>query len=188
MPFRGEYYELCRAERATRARPDLPGARPRVPVPGRALHPHDRRRRGGGPERGARLRARGLLARHDVRPGDLLEHAGLRRLLAAWRASTGGWAPARCTARRARPPSCAALQQLVPDIRSADLERGGAGVRAQAVAPDGTLVDDFKISVTPGAVHVVNAPSPAATASLAIGRHVAGVAARDRASGGLGAA
>ena len=50
-------------------------------------------------------------------------------------------------------------------------------MRAQAVSPDGSLVDDFKISVTPGAVHVVNAPSPAATASLAIGRHVAGVAA-----------
>jgi L-2-hydroxyglutarate oxidase LhgO len=69
------------------------------------------------------------------------------------------------------------LQKLVPDIQAGDLEPGGAGVRAQAVAPDGSLVDDFKISVTPGAVHVVNAPSPAATASLAIGRHVAGVAA-----------
>jgi L-2-hydroxyglutarate oxidase LhgO len=76
------------------------------------------------------------------------------------------------------------LQKLVPDIRSGDLERGGAGVRAQAVAPDGSLVDDFKISVTPGAVHVVNAPSPAATASLAIGRHVAGVAAETFGLGG----
>jgi L-2-hydroxyglutarate oxidase LhgO len=69
------------------------------------------------------------------------------------------------------------LQKLVPRIARGDLERGGAGVRAQAVAPDGSLVDDFKISVTPGAVHVVNAPSPAATASLAIGRHVAALAA-----------
>ena len=69
------------------------------------------------------------------------------------------------------------LQKLVPDIQIGDLECGGAGVRAQAVSPDGGLVDDFKISVTPGAVHVVNAPSPAATASLAIGRHVAGLAA-----------
>jgi L-2-hydroxyglutarate oxidase LhgO len=69
------------------------------------------------------------------------------------------------------------LQKLVPDIQASDLERGGAGVRAQAVAPDGALIDDFKISVTAGAVHVVNAPSPGATASLAIGRHVAGVAA-----------
>ena len=50
-------------------------------------------------------------------------------------------------------------------------------MRAQAVSPDGSLVDDFKISVTAGAVHVVNAPSPGATASLAIGRHIAGLAA-----------
>jgi L-2-hydroxyglutarate oxidase len=69
------------------------------------------------------------------------------------------------------------LQKLVPDIREGDIERGGAGVRAQAVSPDGSLVDDFRISVTEGAVHVVNAPSPAATASLAIGRHIAALAA-----------
>jgi len=69
------------------------------------------------------------------------------------------------------------LQKLVPEIQEPDIERGGAGVRAQAVSPDGSLVDDFKISVTEGALHVVNAPSPAATASLAIGRHIAGLAA-----------
>jgi len=69
------------------------------------------------------------------------------------------------------------LQKLVPDVEADHIERGGAGVRAQAVAADGSLVDDFKINVTPGAVHVVNAPSPAATASIAIGRHIATIAA-----------
>ena len=69
------------------------------------------------------------------------------------------------------------LQRLVPEIRPGDIERGGAGVRAQAVAPDGALVDDFRITVAEGAIHVLNAPSPAATASLAIGRHIAGLAA-----------
>src|SRR6185503_4518738 len=69
------------------------------------------------------------------------------------------------------------LQKLVPEIQESDIGRGGAGVRAQAVGPDGSLVDDFKISVAAGAVHVVNAPSPAATASLAIGRHIAALAA-----------
>jgi L-2-hydroxyglutarate oxidase len=69
------------------------------------------------------------------------------------------------------------LQKLVPEIEDRDIGRGGAGVRAQAVSPDGSLVDDFKISITPGAVHVVNAPSPGATASIAIGRHIAGLAA-----------
>jgi L-2-hydroxyglutarate oxidase LhgO len=68
------------------------------------------------------------------------------------------------------------LRKLVPEIQPGDIARGGAGVRAQAVSPDGSLVDDFKISVTEGAIHVVNAPSPAATASLAIGRYIAGLA------------
>ncbi|MDR7422185.1 MAG: L-2-hydroxyglutarate oxidase, partial [Armatimonadota bacterium] len=71
-----------------------------------------------------------------------------------------------------------ALRRLVPDLRADDLERGGAGVRAQAVAPDGTLVDDFHIVSSERAIHVLNAPSPAATASLAIGRYLAAEAGR----------
>jgi L-2-hydroxyglutarate oxidase len=71
-----------------------------------------------------------------------------------------------------------ALRRLVPDLGSDDLTRGGAGVRAQAMTPDGTLVDDFRIVESPQAIHVLNAPSPAATASLAIGRHVADLAAK----------
>jgi L-2-hydroxyglutarate oxidase len=69
-----------------------------------------------------------------------------------------------------------ALQRLVPDVRAEDIHRGGAGVRAQAVAADGSLVDDFRIVADSDAIHVLNAPSPAATASLAIGRHVASLA------------
>lgn len=69
------------------------------------------------------------------------------------------------------------VRRLVPEVADRDLVRGGAGVRAQAVAPDGTLVDDFRIVMQPGAVHVLNAPSPAATASLAIGDYVAQLAA-----------
>jgi L-2-hydroxyglutarate oxidase len=66
-----------------------------------------------------------------------------------------------------------ALQRLVPDLRPEDVTRGGAGVRAQAIDTQGLLVDDFRIVEAPGAIHVINAPSPAATASLAIGRHIA---------------
>ena len=66
-----------------------------------------------------------------------------------------------------------ALQKLLPDIRAEDLEDGGAGVRAQALLPDGALVDDFKIIREGSAVHVLNAPSPAATASLSIGDQIA---------------
>jgi L-2-hydroxyglutarate oxidase LhgO len=72
----------------------------------------------------------------------------------------------------------AALQRLVPEIRPEDVTPGGAGVRAQALAPDGSMIDDFRIVDSDTAVHVLNAPSPGATASLAIGRHIAGVAAQ----------
>src|SRR5262249_17530115 len=70
-----------------------------------------------------------------------------------------------------------ALQRLVPDLRPDDVVRGGAGVRAQAVTREGSLVDDFRIVEAADAIHVLNAPSPAATASLAIGRHIATLAA-----------
>jgi L-2-hydroxyglutarate oxidase LhgO len=69
------------------------------------------------------------------------------------------------------------LQRLVPAIRPDDVTPGGAGVRAQAVGRDGSLVDDFAIAAAEGAIHVLNAPSPGATSSLAIGRHIAGLAA-----------
>ena len=68
---------------------------------------------------------------------------------------------------------CAALQKLVPEIRGSDLEFGGTGVRAQAILPDGTLVQDFNFVEGSNTLQVLNAPSPAATASLAIGQYIA---------------
>lgn len=68
---------------------------------------------------------------------------------------------------------CAALQKLVPEIQESDLAAGGAGVRAQAMHRDGTLVQDFEFATGRNALHVLNAPSPGATASLAIGGHIA---------------
>jgi L-2-hydroxyglutarate oxidase len=62
---------------------------------------------------------------------------------------------------------------LVPAVTAADVTRGGAGVRAQAVDRDGRLVDDFRIVTGERMVHVLNAPSPAATASLSIGQTIA---------------
>lgn len=70
---------------------------------------------------------------------------------------------------------CRALQRLVPEVRPEDLDTGGAGVRAQAMSPEGGLVQDFHLLVRERALHVLNAPSPAATACLAIGEHVAGL-------------
>jgi L-2-hydroxyglutarate oxidase len=66
-----------------------------------------------------------------------------------------------------------ALQKLVPEIQENDIQPGGAGVRAQALEPDGKLVDDFRIIEAHKMVHVLNAPSPAATASLSIGKTIA---------------
>jgi L-2-hydroxyglutarate oxidase len=60
----------------------------------------------------------------------------------------------------------------VPEIREEDLEPGGAGVRAQAMLPEGKLIEDFHFEEAQGILHVINAPSPAATASLAIGTKI----------------
>jgi len=72
-----------------------------------------------------------------------------------------------------------ALQRLLPEIENEDLKAGGAGVRAQALEPDGFLVDDFRIKEASNMVHILNAPSPAATASINIGKTIAAIAARN---------
>jgi len=68
---------------------------------------------------------------------------------------------------------CRSLNALVPDVRPEDLAPGGAGVRAQAIAPDGDIIQDFRFVKSERALHVLNAPSPGATASLAIGSEIA---------------
>ncbi|HEY7750856.1 MAG TPA: L-2-hydroxyglutarate oxidase [Ignavibacteriaceae bacterium] len=70
------------------------------------------------------------------------------------------------------------LQKLIPEINENDIEHGGSGVRAQALDPSGKLVDDFKIVEAERMIHVLNAPSPAATASISIGRTIADLAIR----------
>jgi len=67
------------------------------------------------------------------------------------------------------------LQKLVPELSSRDLSPGGSGVRAQMVGRNGRLVDDFMIAASRGMVHVLNVPSPAATASIVIGRKIVDV-------------
>lgn len=99
---------------------------------------------------------------------DTLRTAGLVRLAARYgRTGLAEWAAARSARLTLR-----AVRRLLPELEAGDLQPATAGIRAQALRPDGTLVDDFAFAESPHAVHVLNAPSPAATASLAIARHV----------------
>jgi L-2-hydroxyglutarate oxidase LhgO len=111
----------------------------------------------------------------NVRPRELaatLRFSGFRAMAAKyWK--TGAYEMYRSLSKGA---FVKALQRLVPAVRPEDVRPGGSGVRAQAVTADGALVDDFRIVQAADAVHVLNAPSPAATASLAIGRHIASIA------------
>ena len=70
-----------------------------------------------------------------------------------------------------------AARQLIPELTPADVEPGPAGIRAQALTPDGLLVDDFVVGSDGGVLHVRNTPSPGATSSLAIGETIADMAA-----------
>ena len=171
VPFRGEYY-LLRPERQHLVRNLIyPVPDPRLPF----LGVHFTRRIGGGVEAGPNAvlalsrvgYSKGIINPRDVL--DALLYPGLWRFLGKY--GRVCWDELRRSFSRRL--FCESLQKLVPEIREEDLQPGGSGVRAQALAPDGTLVDDFHFVEEPGALHVVNAPSPAATASLAIGEEIA---------------
>jgi L-2-hydroxyglutarate oxidase LhgO len=176
VPFRGEYWLLA-AERGDLVRHLI------YPVPDPAfpfLGVHFTRRIGGGIEAGPNAvlaLARETYERASFDARDAWSTAtwpGFWRMAARhWRA--GVTEQARSLSRRAFARACAAL---VPDVREEDLVPGGAGVRAQAVSRNGALVDDFAIREADRMVHVLNAPSPAATASLAIGEEIAARASR----------
>lgn len=172
VPFRGEYYRL-RQDRESLVRNLV------YPVPDPAfpfLGVHFTRRIGGGIEAGPNAvlaLAREGYAWSTWNPrelGQALLYPGLWRFLG--RHARTSWGELRRSLSRGR--FCASLQRLVPDLVEEDLVPGGAGVRAQAMLPSGELVQDFLLLTRPGAIHVLNAPSPAATASLAIGEHLAG--------------
>lgn len=171
IPFRGEYLRLVEARRDLVRGLIYPVPDPRLPF----LGVHFTRRVDGSVEAGPNAvlawRREGY-GRLDVSLGDSwssLSYPGFWRLARRfWRV---GWAEQRRSFSRRRFASD--LARLLPGIRPADLEPGGAGVRAQALARDGRLLDDFRILRGARAIHVLNAPSPAATAALAIGRQIA---------------
>ena len=176
VPFRGEYYEL--KPRAAHLCKHLiyPVPDPRLPFLGvhftRLIH-------GGvecGPNAVLALRREGYTW-CDISSRDLLE---LARFGGFWRMARRFWHTGiaevyRSLSRRA---FWKALRRLVPELSFHDLA-AARGVRAQAVRPDGGLVDDFFIRQAERMIHVLNAPSPAATASIAIGRTIAELAAKE---------
>ncbi|OLF04514.1 L-2-hydroxyglutarate oxidase [Actinophytocola xanthii] len=171
VPFRGEYFTL-RPEAAHLVRGLIyPVPDPTLPF----LGVHLTRMLDGsvhaGPNAVLALRREGYRWR-DVSWRDLAESArfpGLWRLARRY-PRTAVEEVVRSLSRRR---FAASLARLVPAVGSEDLVRSDAGVRAQALLPDGTLVHDFLIETAPNQVHVLNAPSPAATCALEIAKHVA---------------
>ena len=171
VPFRGEYYELVESRRALVSHLIYPVPDPAFPF----LGVHFTRMIGGGVEAGPNAvlaLAREGYTKTSFSFGDAwstLSFAGFWRMAGRhWRAGLGetwrSWSKAAFVR---------SLQKLVPEVTARDLTPAGAGVRAQAMDARGALLDDFCIEEGPRAVHVLNAPSPAATASLAIGEVVA---------------
>ncbi|MBM3739237.1 MAG: L-2-hydroxyglutarate oxidase [Acidobacteria bacterium] len=170
VPFRGEYFELRPEARRLVKHLIYPVPDPAFPF----LGVHFTRMIGGGVECGPNAVlafAREGYRMSEVRVGELVDALAYPGLWAFLRRY-----PAMCWYELRRSLSrrlfCESLQRLVPEVREEDLAPGGAGVRAQALTRSGELVQDFDFRFQPGAIHVLNAPSPGATASLAIGDEI----------------
>lgn len=170
LPFRGEYYQIKRGRQSLVRNLIYPVPDPRFPF----LGVHFTRLIHGGIEAGPNAVlafAREGYRKTDFNPRDLwdsLSYPGLWRFLRRY--PSMAWFELRRSFSREL--FCRSLQRLVPDIRAEDLETGGAGVRAQAITPSGELEQDFRFIERPNALHLLNAPSPGATASLAIGSEI----------------
>ncbi len=171
VPFRGEYYELVPARRHLVEHLVYPVPNPDFPF----LGVHFTRMIDGsvhaGPNAVLAFKREGYrktdLDRREL--AEILRYRGFRKLAAKnWREGAREMWRSMSKAAFVR-----SLQQLIPEVTAADVVPTHAGVRAQALQPDGGMVDDFLIVEAPDALHVCNAPSPAATASLEIGRSIA---------------
>jgi L-2-hydroxyglutarate oxidase len=170
VPFRGEYYKIKKERQHLVRNLIYPVPDPQFPF----LGVHFTRLIHGGIEAGPNAVlafAREGYRKRDINLADLfdaLSFSGLWRFLGKHRQMS--WAELKRSFSAKL--FCESLQRLVPEIRMEDLAPGGAGVRAQAMSPNGELVKDFHFVTQPRALHVLNAPSPAATASLAIGDEI----------------
>lgn len=174
IPFRGEYYKLKKEKESLVRNLIYPVPDPNFPF----LGVHFTRMAKGGVEAGPNAVlafSREGYKKSDIKLGELAESLawpGFQKVAKKyWRTGFGEMYRSFSKAAFTR-----ALQKLIPEIQSSDLVEGGAGVRAQACDREGGLVDDFMILESENAINVCNAPSPAATSSLAIGETVAGLA------------
>ena len=174
IPFRGEYYALKHKKRQMVKHLIYPVPDPNFPF----LGVHFTRRIDGeieaGPNAVLAFKREGY-KKSQINLKELIESLTWSGFIAVfkkyWRTGFGEMYRSFSKAAFTK-----ALQKLMPNIKASDLVVGGAGVRAQACDKTGGLIDDFAIRELPGQIHVLNAPSPAATSSLAIGKSIAALA------------
>jgi (S)-2-hydroxyglutarate dehydrogenase len=177
VPFRGEYYDLI-PDRSSLVRALIyPVPDPQFPF----LGVHFTRRVNGsvdaGPNAVLAFRREGY-RRTDFNLYDLTSSLAFPGF---WRMAAKHWRSGLDEFHRSfsKPAFVQALQRLLPEVREQDLVPGGSGVRAQALRRDGALVDDFQFVPSAKMLHVLNVPSPAATASISIGRVIGDMAAQN---------
>ncbi len=177
IPFRGEYYEISHEKEHLVRNLVYPVPDPRFPF----LGVHFTRMIHGGIEAGPNavlaFRREGYNF-WDITPGDVLSYGFF---IGFWRMALKYWKTGFGEMYRSLSKAAFvhALQKLVPEIEEKDVQRSGSGVRAQALAPNGALLDDFSIVEADHMIHVLNAPSPAATASISIGKTIASMATKN---------
>lgn len=174
IPFRGEYYELVAEKRSLIKGLIYPVPDPQFPFLGVHLSKTLDGRVEAGPNAVLALSREGYLKR-DWNFKDLKDFVSYRGF---WAMALRHWKVGFYELYRSMNKSAflRSLQRLVPSLEGKDLVPAESGVRSQVVLPSGKMQDDFLIIQKPGMIHVLNAPSPAATASLAIGDTLANIA------------
>lgn len=174
IPFRGEYFQLREDRRSLVNGLIYPVPNPELPFLGVHFTPHVDGMVEAGPNAVLATKREGY-SRRDF---SLKDFAATLSFPGFWLLIARNIGPGISEINRSLRKSVFVkdLQRLIPEIKEDDLEPGGSGVRAQAVDRRGRMIDDFHIEESPGAIHVLNAPSPAATSSLMIGKYIAGKA------------
>jgi L-2-hydroxyglutarate oxidase LhgO len=170
IPFRGEYYEIRPERRFLVRNPVYPVPDPRFPFLGVHFTRHVDGSVEAGPNAVMAFRREGYTGTEP----DMTEAVAILRWPGFWKMARKYWKKGAAEQYRSwlKPAFTRELQRIVPELRDDDLVPGGSGVRAQAVDREGNLVDDFCFVHSKQMIHVCNVPSPAATASLEIGREV----------------